>query len=121
MIEKVELDGGEVAVAKKRLGVLPDEVEIKAGKKVVGAVAASDCGNERCVGVQECAVEVFEAMADRSSEEERSALKRVGTEARLKTEVAEAIQSFLHAFLVGIGGGREDGDSSAGGSRGRAK
>jgi hypothetical protein len=121
LIEKVELDGGEVAVSKERLGVLADEGKVDAGEEVVGAVAAANGGDEGGVGVGKGGVEVGEAMTGSSGEEQRSALKGVWSEARLEAELAEAVEAFLDPFLVGIGGGREDGDSGAGGWRGWAQ
>jgi hypothetical protein len=114
LIEKVKLDSCEVAVAKKRLGILPDELKIEAGKEIVGPVAAADGDDERGVGVGEGFVEVSESMAGNSGEEEWSALKGMWPQARLEAEIAEAIESMLDAFLVGIGRGREHGDSGAG-------
>ena len=114
-IEQVELDGSEIAVGEEGLGVFADEIEIEAGEEVVGAIATTDGGNSRGVGVGECAVEVGEAMAGSAGEEEGAALKGVGAEAGLEAEVAEAAEPFLDAFFVGIGGGREDGDSGSGG------
>jgi hypothetical protein len=66
-------------------------------------------------------VEVGEAMAGSAGEEEGAALKGVGAEAGLEAEVAEAAEPFLDAFFVGIGGGREDGDSGSGGGGRGAK
>jgi hypothetical protein len=80
-IEEMELDSGQVAVAEEGLGVFANELEIQAGKKVVGAIATTDGGDERCVGVGERSVEVIEAMAGCSGEEEGSALEGVGSEA----------------------------------------
>jgi len=88
LIEKVKLDGREVAVSEERLGVFADELKIEAGKEVVGAIAATDGDDERGVGVGEGFVEVGEAMARNSGEEEWSALKGVGTEARLEAKFA---------------------------------
>jgi hypothetical protein len=120
-IEQVELDGSEIAVGEEGLGVFADEIEIEAGEEVVGAIATTDGGNSRGVGVGECAVEVGEAMAGSAGEEEGAALKGVGPEAGLEAEVAEAAEPFLDAFFVGIGGGREDGDSGSGGGGRGAK
>jgi len=113
LIEQVELDGGEVAVAEERLGVPANELKVEAGEQVVGFVAAADGCDERCVGVQECAVEVIEAMAGRSGEEDGSALESVGSKTRLKAEFAETVEPFFDVLLVGIGGGREYGDAGA--------
>jgi hypothetical protein len=115
LIEKVKLDSCEVAVAKKRLGILPDELKIEAGKEIVGPVAAADGDDERGVGVGEGFVKVSEPMASNSSEEEWPAFKRVGSEARLEAKFAEAFKPFFDAFLIGIGGGREHRDSGSGG------
>jgi uncharacterized hydantoinase/oxoprolinase family protein len=115
LIEKVKLDGCEVAVAEEWLGILADELKIKTGEKVVGAVAAADGDDERGVGVGEGFVEVSEPMASNSSEEEWPAFKRVGSEARLEAKLAEAFKPFFDAFLIGIGGGREHRDSGSGG------
>jgi hypothetical protein len=69
VIEQMELNGGEVAVSEKRLWVFANEFEVEAGEQVVGAIAATDGGDERGIWVDECAVEVIEAMAGDSSEE----------------------------------------------------
>jgi hypothetical protein len=90
-IEQVELDGCEVAIAEERLGMSSDELQIEAGKKVIGAVATADRGNERGVGIHECAVDVRKAMSGDSGEEERAAFQRVWTEARLEAEFAEVV------------------------------
>jgi hypothetical protein len=113
-VEKMELDGSQVAVGEKRFGVLANEFEIEAGEKVVRAVAAANGGDERGVGIRESAVKIFNAMAGGSGEEQGSALEGVRSETRLEAEIAEMIKSLLDAILIGIGGGREHRDACAG-------
>lgn len=91
LIEQVELDGGEVAVAEERLGVTADAGEVEAGQEVVRAVASADGGDERGVGVRECVVEVCDSMGGGTGEEDGTALQGVGSETRLESKLAEAV------------------------------
>jgi hypothetical protein len=114
VVEQVELYSCEVAVAEKWLGMLADQVEIEAWKKVVGTVPAADGSDESGVGIGERPVKIGKAMASRSGKKKWSALKGMGSQARLKAESAETIEPLLDAFLVGVGSGREHGDSCTG-------
>ena len=75
LVEQVELDAGQVAVGKERLGMRGDCFEIEAVEQVVRSVAAANAHDGGCVRIGEGGVQIGEALRE---EFRRSRAARAG-------------------------------------------
>ncbi len=101
-VEECDLEGGEVAVAEERLGVIAENVHIEGVEEVVAAVSATGCEEDADGVVGECGVEIEETLFDSAGEVEWAAGEHVGRFDGEEAEVAEALHAALD--LGGVGG-----------------
>ena len=100
LVEKAELNAGEIAVRKKWLGMSGDGCEVEAVEQVIRTVAAAEGHDGAGIRIGKCGVEIGEALGASSGKVERPAMQRVGARLGREAESFESSEAALDAITV---------------------
>ena len=112
-VEQTQLDSGQIAVSKKRLGMGGDGFGAQTFEQIIRSVAAAQGHDGADGGIEKCGVKIGKALQRGSSEVERFADKGVGGEFGRKSQRAQRCEAEIDALRLGERCGRDNADARA--------